>query len=194
MKRITQYLLIAGVVLGFAATELWAQAPAGSGNNGRANGRASFDPAQFQAQRLERYRQQLEVTGDAEWKVIGSRIEKVLTAQRDARVIGVARNRPGGGNPPAATDTSTAGNGRGNRGTRGNRGGASPSAEASPDVTDLQTALEAKASPEEIKAKLAKVRNHLKQAESTLAKAQEDLRSVLSVRQEALAVMGGLLR
>ena len=140
MKRITQYLLIAGVVLGFAATELWAQAPAGSGNNGRANGRASFDPAQFQAQRLERYRQQLEVTGDAEWKVIGSRIEKVLTAQRDARVIGVARNRPGGGNPPAATDTSTAGNGRGNRGTRGNRGGASPSAEASPDVTDLQTA------------------------------------------------------
>jgi hypothetical protein len=37
---------------------------------------------------MERYRDQLEVTNDEEWKVIQPRIEKVMQAQRQVRVGG----------------------------------------------------------------------------------------------------------
>ncbi len=46
----------------------------------------------------------------------------------------------------------------------------------------------------EIKAKLAKVREVRKANEAKLEAAQEDLRKILSVQQEAVAVMTGLLK
>lgn len=58
----------------------------------------------------------------------------------------------------------------------------------------LQTAVDSKASPGELKVKLAKLRETLKQKEAELAKAQEELRQVMSVRQEAIALLIGLLR
>ena len=54
--------------------------------------------------------------------------------------------------------------------------------------------MDAKASSEELKGKLAKVRATLKVKEANLAKAQDELRKVLSVRQEATAVLIGLLK
>ena len=45
----------------------------------------------------------------------------------------------------------------------------------------------------EIKSRLARLREVRKDNEEKLTKAQEDLRAVLSVRQEAVAVMFGLL-
>ena len=45
----------------------------------------------------------------------------------------------------------------------------------------------------EIKARLDRLREVRKENEAKLAKAQEDLRAVLTVRQEAIAVMYGLL-
>jgi hypothetical protein len=58
----------------------------------------------------------------------------------------------------------------------------------------LQKAIESKAPADELKAKLAKLREARKEKEAALEKAQEDLRKVLSVRQEAAAVLAGLLK
>jgi hypothetical protein len=54
--------------------------------------------------------------------------------------------------------------------------------------------LDAKASPDELKAKLGKLRDARKVKEADLSKAQEALRKVLTVRQEATAVSMGLLQ
>jgi hypothetical protein len=45
----------------------------------------------------------------------------------------------------------------------------------------------------EVKTRLERLRESRKESEAKLTKAQEDLRAVLSVRQEAIAVMFGLL-
>jgi len=65
--------------------------------------------------------------------------------------------------------------------------------EPSAAVQELQKAVESKASADEIKGKLAKVRDERKQKEAALTKAQEDLRKVLNTRREAQAVLAGLL-
>ena len=80
--------------------------------------------------------------------------------------------------------------GGGDQGGRRGFGGGTPS----PEVESLQKAIEAKAPADELKAKLAKVREARKQKEANLAKAQDELRKVLSVRQEASAVLMGLLQ
>jgi hypothetical protein len=130
---------------------------------------------------MDRYKEQLEVKNDDEWKVISGLIEKVTTAQRETRIGGFGgRGRGGAGGDTAAT-------GGGNN--RNPFGG-----EPNVDAEALQKALEAKASSDEIKAKLAKLREVQKEKEAKLAKAQDELRKVLSVRQEATAVMMGLLK
>jgi hypothetical protein len=63
-----------------------------------------------------------------------------------------------------------------------------------PEAEALQKALEAKASTEDIKRKLAALRDARLAKEAELAKAQEAFREVLSVRQEAIAVSAGLLK
>jgi thioredoxin-like negative regulator of GroEL len=75
----------------------------------------------------------------------------------------------------------------------GGRRGGGPGADANPEAEALQKALEAKASTEEIKTALAKYREARKTKEAALAKAREELKKVLSVRQEATMVMMGLL-
>src|SRR5204862_4206702 len=100
--------------------------------------------------------------------------------------------------------------GRGGRGGRGggagaaggdaaagagsNRGGNRFGGEPNPDVEALQKAIDDKASNDDIKAKLAKVRDARKSKESDLAKAQDELKKVLSVRQEGTSVLMGLLK
>ena len=58
----------------------------------------------------------------------------------------------------------------------------------------MQKAIDSNASKDELKAKLAKYREARKDKEAKLAKAQEDLKKVLSVKQEAAAVLMGLLQ
>src|SRR5690242_12915708 len=62
-------------------------------NQGRGNrqNRGNFDPAQFQQRMMERYREQLEVKNDDEWKVLESRIQKVLDARRELGGGGMGR-------------------------------------------------------------------------------------------------------
>lgn len=183
--RILKAALLAGLVVAGAnvsTTTSFAQ------NQNRPN-RGNFDPEQFRQRMMDRYREQLGVQDDAEWKLISDRITKVVDARRELGFGGPMggfrgpRRDGAGGNDQAAQG----GQGAGGRGGRGFGGEQSPEGEA------LQKAIDAKASPDEIKAKLAKFRDARKQKRANLEKAQDDLRKVLSVRQEAAAVMAGLL-
>ena len=54
--------------------------------------------------------------------------------------------------------------------------------------------MKAKAPSAELKAAIGKAREGLKRKEADLEEAQEELRKVLTARQEAIAVLIGLLR
>ena len=54
-------------------------------------------------------------------------------------------------------------------------------------------AIDANAPASQIKPSIAKLQAARKAKQAKLAKAQEDLRAVLSTRQEGVAIMGGLL-
>ena len=174
MKKLNHVLVLAGAAVAFCLStgQLAAQDRPGRGN---------FDPAQFRERMMERYREQLDVKSDDEWKVISERIDKVMDARREVGFGGFGR---GFGRPPR---------GDGNEGDQGRRRGGF-GGEPSPEAEALQKAIEAKASADEIKSKLAKFREARKDKEAKLAKAQDDLRKVLSVRQEASAVLAGLLQ
>jgi hypothetical protein len=66
--------------------------------------------------------------------------------------------------------------------------------QSNPEMDALRKAIEAKASASEIKAKLAAFREARAKKEAELEKAQASLREILSTRQEAVAVMFGLLK
>jgi len=144
-------------------------------------GRGNFDPAEMQARMLSSIRERLEITDDEEWKLISARLLKVSELRR-AGGGGMAFGGRGG--PPPG------GGGSGNdprSGGRGTRGGGSPEMEL------LSSALRDKLPDAEIKMRLDRLRDARKANEAALSKAQEELRQVLSVRQEAVAVMFGLL-
>jgi len=171
MKNPNQMLALASVAaaLSLGSGNLTAQERPGRGN---------FDPEQMRQRMMERYRERLEVKSDEEWKAIQPLVQKVSDARREAAVGGFAAL--GGGR------------GGGGGGGGGGRGAFGP--EPSPEADALQKAIESNASADEVKSKLAKLREARKQKEANLEKAQEDLRKVLSVRQEASAVLLGLLK
>ena len=187
MKTLNQLLAMAGVavVVCLSATDGAAQ-QRGRGNQNQ--GRGNFDPAQWMQRRMDTYKERLEVKNDDEWKIIQERIEKVLAAQRELRNNSFGRNggsRRGGGNDTAQSDNNNSG--------RSNRG--SPSTgEPDPELDALQKALDAKAPADEVKIKIGRVRESLKAKEAKLASAQDDLRKVLSMRQEGIAILMGLLK
>jgi len=146
--------------------------------------RGNFDPEQMRQRMLDRLREQMDVKDDAEWKPISDRITKVMEARRDVGFgggMGFRGPRPGGDN--ANADNNQGGNRR-----RGGFGG-----EPSPEAEALQKAIESKASTDEVKAKLAKYRDSRKEKRAKLEQTQDDLRKVLTSRQEAVAVLNGLL-
>jgi hypothetical protein len=177
MKNLRQALVLSGVAMVLTL---------GTGRLAAQN-RGNFDPEQFRQRMMERYREQLEIKSDDEWKVIEPRITKVMDARRDA---GPGGRGFGGNFMRRGPDGTDAGGGRGGRNGGDRFGGGTPS----PEADALQKAIEAKASSEELKTKLAKYREARKEKEAALTKAQDELRKVLSVRQEASAVLMGLLQ
>lgn len=149
--------------------------------------RGNFDPAEMRQRMETRMRELFDVKDDGEWKLIYERVEKVNEARRGTGGMGggmgMLMRRPGGDQ-----------GGGDNNGGGGRRGGFGGGGTPDPDQEALQKAIEAKAPAEEIKAKLAKVREARKAAEAKLEAAQGELKKVLSVRQEAVAVMLGLLK
>src|SRR4051812_47735368 len=93
MTRRGLMTLVLGCAMGVPATLTFAQ------DNNNQNRRGNFDPAQFREQMMNRMKEQLG-SNDDEWKVLSPKIEKLMTAQRDARVGfggGFGGQRRGGG-------------------------------------------------------------------------------------------------
>jgi hypothetical protein len=139
-------------------------------NNNNQNRRGNFDPAQFRERYMNSIKDQLKADDD-EWKVLSPKIEKLMTAQRDARAGGGGFGRRPGGN--------------------GDNQPTTPVAKAS---ADLRTALENKDTPaDEIAKKLAALREARDKARADLATVQKELKEVLTQRQEAVLVTMGML-
>jgi hypothetical protein len=144
----------------------------------------NMDPQQIQQMMQQRmmdnFREQLAVTNDAEWGVIEERLAKVARMKMEtmfsagAGMMGGMRR--GGGN------------GQGG-GMRGFPGFGQPDA----DVENLQKAVESNASTVQVKEAVAKLREARKQKQADLVKAQEELRKVLTTRQEAKLILAGML-
>jgi hypothetical protein len=184
-------------VLLLTAGNVWGQTNDNTDAGGRRNRRrgnagnqAQRDPAQAREQMMTRIRERLEIKSDDDWKNIQPLIEKVQQAQREARVSNLGGRRGGNANTNGNTGDTNNNNGNNNRRNRPN-GEETPT---DPDVVALRTALDSNAPLSELKPKLAKVRELIKQRAVALAKAQEDLRQALTPRQEAIASLLGLLR
>ncbi len=160
-------------VAAVAALCLSANSLMAQGRN-RGGGGGNFDPAQMRQRMLDNYKDRLEITDDSEWNVIQPAIGKVMDARDALRSSefgggfgrGGNRGNRGGGNNNGTDQTAQNNNNtNNNNNNRGGRGGQT----ASPEVQALQAAIDAKAPADEIKAKLAKVRDSVKAKEAKLA-------------------------
>ena len=152
------------------------------GNNqggGRRQRQGNFDPAQFEQRMVERYRERLEITYDSEWKAIQPRVQKVL----DARMA-IESGRRG------TSDRGSRSNGGRGQNDQSSRRGSVP---ANPAAETLQRAINDRASNADLKAAAAQYVAFRKSKQADLEKAQEELRMVLTQRQESIAILAGLL-
>ena len=144
---------------------------------------ANMSPEQIQQMMQQRmmdnFRTQLGVTNDDEWGVIAERLSKVARMKMEAMFSAGAGMMAG---------MRRGGTGQG-PGFRGLANFAQPDA----NVDNLQKALDGNAQTAQIKEALTKLREARKQKEAELAKAQADLRAVLTTRQEATLVLAGML-
>jgi hypothetical protein len=180
----TRLFIIAGAltfICWSVATGVLAQNAPGPGGQrqGRRQRGGNVDPAQFPQRLTERYRERLEITDDSEWKALQPRIQKVVEAR-----MALEAGRRGAldrGNRPAAERTSS---------DPPERRAAAP---VDPGAEALQKAIDNKASVAELKAAAARYLASRNVLQADLEKAQEDLRGVLTQRQESIAMLSGLL-
>lgn len=177
MNRLAGSLAAAMVlVMAVCAASLLAQAtaPGGGQNPGQSQPRGNRGNFQQQRQQFQERLKQALGSSDDEWNVLDPKIQKVQGLQR-------------------ASST------RGGMFRGGRRGGGGNSADASPSpvqqaLQSLQQTLGNKDAPQqEIQAKLTALRQARAAARADLAKAQDELRDVLTPRQEAVLVEFGIL-
>lgn len=155
--------------------------------------RRSFSPQEMQTRMLSGLRERMGVTSDEEWNVIAERLTKIMEARRatgggpGVLAGGAPRGGPGGGGGDVQRGPGGGGPGGGMPMRTMRPGGGSPEAAA------LQAAVADKLPDAEIKARLNQLRLTRKANEAKLEAAQEELRAVLTVRQEAMAVLFGIL-
>ncbi len=139
-------------------------------------GRPNFE--QMRQRWTEQLKTSLKVT-DQEWAVLQPLVEKVQTAQRESMFGRFGRFGGGPGGPRRGGDNAPADRPQ-------------PPGQAESDA--LRKTLENdSATPDEIKAKLAAVRDAHKKGAASLEEARNELRKVVTLRQEATLVSMGLL-
>ena len=197
MNKITRYLALASITtLCLSAGSLMAQdqpapggGPGGQGGGRGGRGGGNFDPAQMQERMMQGIRDQLEIKDDTEWKAIEPLVQKVSELRRNQMgsgmrgAFGGGRNR--GGNQPA-DQAGTQGGTQGNR----TRFGGEPSAEE----TALNEAIDKGSSKDILKEKMAAYRKAKAAKDAELKTAQENLKKVLTTKQEAVALEMGLVQ
>lgn len=156
-------------------------------------GRGGFNPEEMRARMAEGIRTLLEVKNEDEWKLISARLEKVREAREKVRSFSgdfrllFNASREGGG------DKGGGDKGGGDKG--GGRGpGGFGSGTPNPDSEAFSKAVQNKAPTDELKQRMARYRDGRKAAEAGYEKVSEDLRQVLTVRQEAALVAVGILK
>jgi len=171
MKKMMAMVAVAALCL--SAGSLLAQDNGGGGGGGRRGG-GNFDPAQFQQRMMDNIKDRLEFTNDTDWNAVQPLVQKVMDARRETmQGFGRFGRRGGGG-----------GGGGGN-----NPFGGQPN----PDAEALQQAIDSNAPAAQIKTLLDKYRTSQKARQAKLEAAQADLQKVLTQKQEAQAVLMGLL-
>ena len=161
--------VFASVTVDISAQERDRDRDRGNRDRGERGNRGNFDRSQIMERIMERYRENLGISV-AEWKVVQPKVQAVMD-NRNSGTSGMMSFFGG----------------------RGSRGRGDSSTEKTP-TSELRDLLEKDApSKEEIKAKLAAYRADRKAREAKLNKAQEDLRQLLTLKQEAQAVLSGLL-
>lgn len=183
MKRLSYLLAVAGIATGLLAGMGTGMAQDRSNRGDR--GRGNWDPEQMRQRMMDRVKDQLEITNEVEWRAVEPLVSKVLEARRENMATGIGAmgrgfmGRGPTGGPPGGDRNADRG-----RGFFG-----APNAEAQA----LEKAIESKASNNELKTAMANYRAARKAKADALTQAQNDLRKVLSVRQEAIAVANGWL-
>ena len=177
--KANQVLVICGVAVALCMGAGTLSAQNNNTNGGGQGGRGNFDPAQFQQRMMDNIRERLAFTNDTDWAAVQPLIQKELDARRD---VGFGGRGFGGAGRRGGTNT----NAQGGRG--GGFGG-----QSSPEADALQKTLDENAPTAQVKVALEKYHAARKAKEAKLAQAQEDLRKVLTPRQEAQAALLGLL-
>jgi hypothetical protein len=142
-----------------------------------------LDPAQMRQRWAASIREQMEITDDAEWNAINALILKVMEAQQAIQseaprfmALGLGTNALSGIMGRLAASPSL------------------PEAlKPSPEGETLRKAVQEKAADSDLKAALKSMSELRKTHQAALEKAQADLRTVLTIRQEAVAALSGLL-
>lgn len=181
MKKLSQCLAVAGIASALLLSAGNVLAQDNQGGRGRGGpGGPGGDPAEFRQRMMENIREQFGVKDDAEWKILEERIQKVMDARREVGFGGGMRmfRRPGG-------DSNDGGRRRGG----GMFGGEPDAAQEA-----LDKAIDSKASKEELKTAMAKLRASKKEKEAKLTAAQDELKKILSTQQEAVALSMGLVQ
>jgi hypothetical protein len=180
--KFNQWLALGGIAAALVLTagNVSAQndngGPAGQGGGRRGN----FDPAQMQQRMMENIKQDFGYTNDTEWNAVQPLVQKVMDARRDAGGMGGMGRmfRPRNNN----NDNGNNNNNRRNFGPQ-----------LSTEGEALQKAIDDNAPAAQVKAALAKYQASQKTKHAKLVEAQEALRKVLTTKQEAQAVLLGLL-
>ncbi len=153
-----------------------------NGGGGGGGGFRNMDAAQRQQFFINNIKEQLGFTNDTEWNAIQPMVQKVMDARRDVGFGGgmgrlFGRSNRGGNNANA------------NDGSRRGGFGGTPS----PEAEALQKVIDDNAPTAQIKAALAKYKASQKDKQAKLVQAQENLRKVLTIKQEAQATLLGLV-
>lgn len=181
MKR---WSLLVVAVMVVAITAMWTSngfSQARRGGPGGPGGPGGFDPAEFRQRMEERMKDRLGATDD-EWAVLQPRLRKVQDL-RAGGMRGMGRFLFGG------------------RGGRGGPGGPPPLPGDTPDSVRkvveaserLGDLVEQDAAAEDLKAALDTLRGAKREQQQALDKAQQELREVLTLKQEAMMVMMNMI-
>lgn len=187
--KINQLFAICGIAaaLMWGANQVSAQPTGGGGFGG---GGRRFDPQQMQKDYLDFVRNYLGFTNDEDWSAVQPLVQKVMDAQREEmsgmgngmRMMFEARRAQRDG-----------GNQNGDDQNRRRFRGGGFFGQPSPEYTALQNAIDNNAPAAQIKELLDKYNAAEKVKRDNLKAARDNLRAVLTVKQEGQATLLGLL-
>jgi hypothetical protein len=202
LKSVILMLAVFSVSLLMTTGWVLAQPPGGAAGNQGGEGQVQggpggmqMDQEQMQQMMAQRYQEVLGMS-DEEWAVIGPYVLKVANLSQASQsrgsgmrmMMGGRGNRQQGTQAQEQTQTQSESSNQNRRGRGMTRGSQDENLQA------LQTLLEDEgATTDEIKTKLSTLRKARETAKQELAVAQKELRELLTIRQEAMLVVMGLL-